>query len=75
MKKFKNYMPVLSLLLVAVICVASVQAVAPTKEAIAKWKAEGVWEQKVANWKAFKARGGCSPESHSAFNAKKLSES
>ncbi|MCK4632158.1 MAG: M6 family metalloprotease domain-containing protein, partial [candidate division Zixibacteria bacterium] len=74
MRKFKNYMPVLSLLLMLVICVASVQAMPPTKEAIAKWKAEGVWEQKVANWKAFKARGGSSPEEQSVFNKKRLDE-
>jgi immune inhibitor A len=36
-------------------------AVAPTEEAIAKWKAEGVWDEKVAIWQAFKERGGCAP--------------
>ena len=37
----------------------TVTAVAPTEEAIKKWKAEVVWEQVVANWKAFKKSGGC----------------
>lgn len=49
----------------------SVNAVAPTEEAIKKWKADGVWERKVANWQAFKKAGGCSPEKHSIFNKEK----
>jgi M6 family metalloprotease-like protein len=50
----------------------SVTAVAPTEEAIKKWQAEGVWEQKLANWKEFKKAGGCSPEEHSVFNKEKF---
>lgn len=46
-------------------------AVAPTEEAIKKWIAEGVWEQKLANWKAFKKAGGGAPEKHSVFNKEK----
>ncbi|TET94597.1 MAG: M6 family metalloprotease domain-containing protein, partial [Candidatus Zixiibacteriota bacterium] len=51
--------------------VVSAVAVAPTREAVEKWKTEGVWEQKVANWKAFKKAGGCAPEVHSVFNKEK----
>lgn len=40
-------------------------AVAPTEEAIEKWKAEGVLEQKLANLRAFKQAGGCSPVEYS----------
>ncbi|MFQ5499217.1 MAG: M6 family metalloprotease domain-containing protein [Candidatus Zixiibacteriota bacterium] len=47
---------------------SSAAAVAPTPEAIEKWKREGVWEQVVASRRAFKASGGCSPEKHSIFN-------
>ena len=43
-------------------------AVAPTPEAIVKWKTEGVYRQKVDNWKAFKAAGGSSPEERSPFD-------
>lgn len=61
-------------LLAMAVMVGSVTAVAPTKEAIEKWKAEGVWEQKVADWKAFKAAGGSAPEKHSVFNKQKHRE-
>ncbi len=40
---------------------STAMAVAPTDEAIAKWKAEGVLEQKLAQLRAFKEAGGCSP--------------
>ena len=36
------------------------QAVAPTEEAYEIWRQQGVLEQKIASWKAFKAAGGCS---------------
>ena len=39
----------------------SVQAVAPTEEAYKIWEQQGVLEQKIASWQAFKAAGGCSP--------------
>jgi len=51
--------------------VVSAAAVAPTREAVEKWKTEGVWEQKIANWKAFKKAGGCAAEVHSVFNKEK----
>ncbi|MFH1687762.1 MAG: M6 family metalloprotease domain-containing protein [bacterium] len=50
-------------------------AVSPTDEAIEKWRADGVLEQKIANWNAFRAAGGESPERISPFNAKKAAES
>lgn len=58
----------LALILITTLA-SSVAAVAPTEEAIAKWKAQGVWEEKMATWEAFKARGGCSPNEHSVFRA------
>ncbi len=52
----------------------STRAVAPTPEAIERWQAEGVYERKVANWKAFKERGGCSPADHSPFDKSRRAE-
>ena len=43
-------------------------AMPPTKEAIEKWIAEGVYETKVANWQAFKEAGGCAPSERSPLN-------
>ncbi len=42
--------------------VTPVFAVPPTDEAIEKWVAEGVWEQKVDAFKRFRSAGGNSPE-------------
>jgi immune inhibitor A len=50
----------------------NVKAVAPTEEAIKKWKEEGVWEQKIANWKRFKAAGGCAPVKKPVFDKEKF---
>ncbi|MBI5266569.1 MAG: immune inhibitor A, partial [candidate division Zixibacteria bacterium] len=36
-------------------------AVAPSEEAIAKFKADGTWEKVMADLAAFKAAGGCQP--------------
>ena len=58
-------------ILTLTLMVAGAAAVAPTREAIEKWKAEGVWEQKVANWKTFKKAGGCAPEVHTPFDKEK----
>ncbi|MFH1373491.1 MAG: M6 family metalloprotease domain-containing protein [bacterium] len=57
--------------LLLVMLVSSVSAIPPTDEVIARWIAEGVWEQKVANWQAFKKAGGCSPVEHSVFDKEK----
>ncbi len=57
--------------LLLVMLVSSVSAIPPTEEVVARWKAEGVWEQKVANWQAFKTAGGCSPVEHSVFDKEK----
>jgi len=51
----------LAALLCVMLLALSVLAVPPTDEAVEKWKAEGVLDQKLANWKAFKDRGGDSP--------------
>jgi len=58
-------------ILTLTLMVVSAVAVAPTREAVKKWKAEGVWEQKVANWKAFKKAGGSAPEVHTPFDKEK----
>ena len=50
--------PAVVLLLLAVL---SVLAVAPTEEAYKIWEQQGVLEQKLAAWQAFKAAGGCMP--------------
>lgn len=42
-------------------------AVPPSPEAIAKWKSEGIFEQKMANLRAFKEAGGCAPEEPSVL--------
>jgi len=47
-------------------------AVAPTPEAIAKWKADGTYSQKIAVWQEFKALGGCAPSEHSPFDTSKF---
>jgi len=57
----------ITLLLVTMI--ATVSAMPPTEEAVRQWKAEGVWEQKVAAWNAFKAAGGSAPAEHSLLQS------
>jgi immune inhibitor A len=42
-------------------------AIPPTPEAIAKWKSEGIFEKKMANLRAFKDAGGCTPAEPSAL--------
>jgi M6 family metalloprotease-like protein len=48
-------------------------AVAPTEEAINKWRAEGTLEKHIADWNAFKARGGSSPDQNPHINRDILS--
>ncbi|MFH2050691.1 MAG: M6 family metalloprotease domain-containing protein, partial [bacterium] len=69
----KNFSLIL-IILFSLLLSASVWSVAPTKEAIEKWKADGVLEEKINNWKNFKALGGCSPVEHSVFDKKKAAE-
>ena len=58
---------------VALICVAaSAMAVAPTPEAVAKWKAEGIYDQVIAQWEAFHKAGGDSPSQYPAFDKKRM---
>jgi len=49
-------------------------AIPPTPEAKQKWIEQGLWNQKVENWKAFKAAGGCAPVSPRVFNSSKLKQ-
>ncbi len=62
------------IILLTLLISASAWSVAPTKEAIEKWKADGVLEEKINNWKKFKAAGGCSPAEHSVYNKGKANE-
>lgn len=60
---------VFSLIIMIVAVLASTaSAVAPTEEALAKWKSEGVLDQKLASWHAFLAKGGCSPSHYLSKN-------
>jgi len=62
---------VAALYLIAFLSVAAtVKAVAPAPGTIEKWKAEGVFEQKVEAWKNFKAQGGCAPSVRPLFDKK-----
>ena len=54
--------------LVSICLVGAVHAMPPTEDAIRHWIAEGVYEQKIANWTAFKEAGGCAPNEHSPLN-------
>lgn len=51
------------LLLVAV--GSSAFAVAPTREAAEQWRKDGIYDQRMAEYRAFKASGGCQPSEHS----------
>ena len=46
---------------VLLLAVQSAVSVPPHPEAEAQWKADGVYDEKMANLKAFMANGGCSP--------------
>ncbi|HUV31049.1 MAG TPA: M6 family metalloprotease domain-containing protein [Acidobacteriota bacterium] len=45
--------------------VGPVNAMPPTDEVTEQWIADGVWQENVAVWQAFKAAGGCAPGEHS----------
>jgi M6 family metalloprotease-like protein len=51
---------------------AATFAVPPSPDAKEKWINQGVWNQKVENWKQFKAAGGCAPTAHPFIDAGKL---
>ena len=55
-------------IIAALLMIATASAVPPSPEAIEKWKAEGIFEQKIANLKAFKNAGGCAPSTPSVLN-------
>lgn len=43
-------------------------SVAPHPDVAAKWKADGVYEEKTATWRAFRAAGGGSPVEHTPLD-------
>lgn len=70
----KKNLTLIITILVTLLLSASVWSVAPTKDAIDKWKTDGVLEEKINNWKKFKARGGSSPVEHSVYDKDKINE-
>jgi len=52
-------------IILAITLVNMVYSMPPTDEAIRQWIADGVYEQKIANWNTFKETGGCAPFEHS----------
>ncbi len=72
--KLSKQFSILYFLAAPVLLAGQVLAVAPTQEAIAKWKQEGTYAQKIADWQEFKALGGCSPSEHSAFDKKRITD-
>lgn len=62
----------LLMIMILLLLVQSVSAVAPTREAIEKWVAEGVWKQKVDALRAFNAAGGNQPPEHSPLDKSHL---
>ena len=55
------------LLLVTAAIHATAFAVAPSPDASEKWRADGIYEQKIAALKSLRAAGACGPEAHSVF--------
>ena len=53
--------------LAALLLIETGQAIPPTPEAIEQWKAEGIFEQKIANLRAFKEAGGCAASTPSVL--------
>ena len=51
--------------LVVLVLTGTSSSVAPTREAVQEWLAQGVLEEKARNWAAFKAAGGCAPNEYS----------
>jgi len=60
----RRIMGALALLAVSIMIQLPTLAAPPTKEAVEKWIAEGVWDDIVAAHQAFRAAGGDSPEIH-----------
>ncbi len=52
---------------ISIFLAVAAQAVAPTDEAIARWKANGSFDRMMANWQAFHERGGDSPSQYPPF--------
>ncbi|RKX29414.1 MAG: hypothetical protein DRP47_01850 [Candidatus Zixiibacteriota bacterium] len=68
-KMATKYATTVTLILTIILVIsASAWSVAPSKEAIEKWKKEGILEEKLNLWKSFKEQGGSSPVEHPVFN-------
>ncbi len=67
---YHRFMPLfVMIIIVGLLAVSSALAIGPTDEAVEKFKADGVWEQKLANLRQFKENGGCSPSEHSPLES------
>ncbi len=64
-------MRILLSLLILITLAATSFAVAPSREAIEKWKADGTYDQKIAAWKNFRANGGSEPSEHPVISKDK----
>lgn len=62
--------------LIAVIIASTlpVEAVAPTEEAVQMFKAEGRWDEVVAQINAFRESGGCQPEPNTFFTSGRFAQ-
>lgn len=58
------------ILTVILLLATSVLSVAPTEEAVEKWKNDGVLKEKLNLWKSFQQRGGGAPVEHPVFDKK-----
>jgi len=47
-------------------------AVPPHPDAKQQWINQGIWNEKVSNWRAFKAAGGCAPSANRIINPKEM---
>jgi len=65
-------LPVFTVVTFSILMSGSLLAVPPSPEAKEKWINEGVWKEKMGNWNAFKAQGGCAPSAHPFHNAAKF---
>lgn len=62
------------LVTIVVLLPKSAGSVPPTDEAIKQWVAEGVWQQKVDAFKAFRLAGGNSPEEHTPLDHRRQAD-
>ncbi len=62
-------------LLILTIFISTAGAVAPHPDAVEKWKAEGVWEEKIQQHIKMKELGVCAPSENPPWNADRRSRS